>query len=153
MLGGTEGALQVMVFEEILWVGLMFFKFTRMQSILIFSSFAHLFLFFTFLCSFIYCGNFFLFQDSEQVYGDFFHLVSKDLAMLFKRTYQLQKVSRIIDIWTTWNAKFLSHIMQGGMFACYIFILGFQKVNSACTVYVPESSSSLSLLGMRHSIL
>ena len=52
MLGGTEGALQVMVFEEILWVGLMFFKFTRMQSILIFSSFAHLFLFFTFLCSF-----------------------------------------------------------------------------------------------------
>lgn len=34
-------------------------------------------------------------QDSEQVYGDFFHLVSQDLAMLFKRTYQLQKVSRV----------------------------------------------------------
>lgn len=46
----------------------------------------------------IVSGNFLLFQDSEQVYGDFFHLVSKDLAMLFKRTYQLQKVSRIIDI-------------------------------------------------------
>lgn len=30
-------------------------------------------------------------KDSEQVYGDFFHLMSQDLAMLFKRTYQLQK--------------------------------------------------------------
>ncbi|KAJ7334458.1 hypothetical protein OS493_014775 [Desmophyllum pertusum] len=30
-------------------------------------------------------------KDSEQVYGDFFHLVSQDLAMLFKKTYQLQK--------------------------------------------------------------
>ena len=31
-------------------------------------------------------------QDSEQVYGDLFQLVSQDLAMLFKKTYQLQKV-------------------------------------------------------------
>ena len=99
---------------------------------------------------------FLLFQDSERVYGDFFHLVSKDLAMLFKRTYQLQKVSRIIDVWTTWNAtlRFLSRIMQGWTFACKIFIFSFQKVkiNSACAVYIPESSS-LSLLGMKHSIL
>ncbi|PFX34777.1 Uncharacterized protein C1orf112-like [Stylophora pistillata] len=30
-------------------------------------------------------------KDSEKVYGDFFHVVSQDLAMLFKRSYQLQK--------------------------------------------------------------
>ncbi|KAL9988824.1 hypothetical protein ACROYT_G003312 [Oculina patagonica] len=30
-------------------------------------------------------------KDSEQVYGDFFHHLSQDLAMLFKKTYQLQK--------------------------------------------------------------
>ncbi|CAH3033867.1 unnamed protein product [Pocillopora meandrina] len=30
-------------------------------------------------------------KDSEKVYGDLFHVVSQDLAMLFKRSYQLQK--------------------------------------------------------------
>ncbi|XP_068695409.1 FIGNL1-interacting regulator of recombination and mitosis-like isoform X1 [Montipora foliosa] len=30
-------------------------------------------------------------KESEHIYGDFFQLVSQDLAMLFKRTYQLQK--------------------------------------------------------------
>ena len=47
----------------------------------------------------VLCGfklwHFLSLQESEQVYGEFFHLVSQDLAMLFKRTYQLQKVRRI----------------------------------------------------------
>jgi len=32
-------------------------------------------------------------QDSESIYGELFQLVSQDLATLFKKTYQLQKVS------------------------------------------------------------
>ena len=32
-------------------------------------------------------------QDSENIYGELFQLVSQDLATLFKKTYQLQKVS------------------------------------------------------------
>ena len=53
-------------------------------------------------------------QDSENIYGELFQLVSQDLATLFKKTYQLQKVSTEVTVTSLsktlgaiWNSMYL----------------------------------------------
>lgn len=53
-------------------------------------------------------------QDSENIYGELFQLVSQDLATLFKKTYQLQKVSTEVTVTSLsktvggiWNSMYM----------------------------------------------